>query len=80
VLIAVGDEAGLNQFDSCTLLPYAWVTSGIQKLQSLGSTRIASYCYRSSWAMIATIGSTTARAEQLGATAQVTATSTFAVP
>jgi uncharacterized protein YjdB len=74
VLIGVADEAGLNVDNACTLLPYPWTTSGIQKLQSLGSSRIASYCFRDSWTMVATIGSASAKAEQLGHSAQALAT------
>ncbi len=58
VLIAVGDEAGLNSFppSGCTSLPYSWVTAARQRLQSLGSTQIQNYCYQNQWAMIAIKG------------------------
>ena len=55
VLVAVGDEAGITQWGDfrCTKLPYAWVDGVIGKLQSLGSTNIAHYCYNDSWAILA---------------------------
>ncbi len=49
VLIAVGDEAGLQQ--RCP-----WMNTAIETLQALGSERIKEYGYRDSWAMISTIG------------------------
>ncbi|MBI2833801.1 MAG: hypothetical protein HYX76_05175 [Acidobacteria bacterium] len=68
VMIAVGDEAGLTNFDSCTRLNYAWVDEGYLALEALGSTQIRGYCYRNSWAMIAIKGQGVALAEQLGGT------------
>jgi hypothetical protein len=56
LLIAVGDEAGLNNFpasNGCTFLPYDWVTTARQRLQALGSTQIQNYCYGDQFAMIA---------------------------
>jgi hypothetical protein len=76
VMVAVGDEAGLNEFDSCTILPYAWVEAGLAALEALGATQIRGYCYRASWSLVAVKGEGTARAEQLGATAQVVAKAT----
>jgi hypothetical protein len=82
LLIAVGDEAGINNFppDSCPFLPYTWVTQGRNKLKELGSTKIDSLCYWSSWAMIAFKGEGHARAEALGHRRRAYATASFAVP
>lgn len=68
VLVAVGDEAGLTQWGDfrCTKLPYTWVDEVIGKLQSLGSTNIAHYCYNDSWGMIFVKGQTPPLAEGLG--------------
>lgn len=68
VLIAVGDEGGLNSFppDGCTLLPYSWVTTALNQLESLGSTQILDYCYWDQWAMIAIKGQGVALSEALG--------------
>jgi len=56
LLVAVADDAGLNQFDSCERLPYAWVERGLAALEQLGSSRLRDYCYRDSWAMVAVKG------------------------
>ena len=67
MLVAVGDEAGLTFWgDSrCTRLPYDWVEGVIGKLQSYGSTNIATYCYNDSWGMIFIKGQTSPMAEGL---------------
>src|SRR5262249_30662096 len=65
VLVAVGDEAGLNQLDACARLEFSWVEAGLQALEALGSTQLRSYCYRDSWGMIAVKGEGHARDEQL---------------
>lgn len=58
VLIAVGDEAGLNQFppSQCSFLPYAWVVAAMNRFATLGSTQIQNYCYGDQWAMISIKG------------------------
>jgi len=68
LLIAVGDEAGLNEFppDDCVALRQAWVEDAFRALEQLGSRQIRSYCYRDSWAMAVLKGEGSARAEQLG--------------
>jgi hypothetical protein len=67
LLIAVGDEAGLNGFDSCTFLGagHPWVEEGLQVLEGLGSELIRSYCYRDQWSMIAVKGQGVALGEAL---------------
>jgi hypothetical protein len=80
LLIAVGDEAGLNNFDSCTFLPYPWVPQVKSTLQALGSTQIGSYCYRDQWAMITVKGEGSARSEQLGHGASASTQETFTIP
>jgi hypothetical protein len=70
LLLAVGDEAGLTEFDACTHLDGAWVEDLYQTLGALGSTRIRDYCYRGSWSMLAVKGAGTALAEQLNNTGQ----------
>lgn len=57
ILLSVADEAGLNSNESCN--PYSTsscFTAGLSALEALGSTRIRSYCYWNSWAMIAIKG------------------------
>jgi len=69
LLMAVGDEAGLNNFDSCSLLNQfenPFVQPALQLLESLGSTQIRQYCYRDQWAMIAIKGQGVALSEALG--------------
>jgi hypothetical protein len=56
LLIAVADEAGLNEFSSCAQLPYPWVTAALQQFETLGSTRLRDYCYQDQWALIAVKG------------------------
>jgi hypothetical protein len=84
ILIAVADEAGLNDFPTqgnpCAFLPYPWVQEALQTLESLGSQQIGNYCYNDSWAMIAVKGEGTARSEQLSSSQEATAQSTFTVP
>ena len=64
VMVAVADDAGLNQYNTCTKFTYTWVESGVQALEALGSQQIRNYCFRGSWALVAVKGQS-ARAEQL---------------
>lgn len=76
VLMAVADEAGLNQDLSCAFFPDAshpWIAEGLAQLDSLGASRIHQYCFRSSWAMVAIKGTPAATVESLDTTAQVSA-------
>ena len=66
LLIAVADEAGLNNFDVCTFQNLSWVTQVKSALQALGSTMIGSLCYRDQWAMITIKGQGVALNEALG--------------
>lgn len=71
VLVAVGDEAGLNHHGQggeplCIRLPYVWVDEVIAKLQASGSTNITNICYWSSWGMIFVKGQPSPLAEGLG--------------
>ncbi len=79
VMVAVADEAGLTLDNSCTPY-YPWMESGLQALESLGSTQIRNYCFRDSWAIIAVKGEGVARAEQLGDQVQVSAETTITLP
>lgn len=45
VLLAVCDEAGLNNWDTCDLRPTAPVQSLLAALDRLGSRKIRNYCY-----------------------------------
>ena len=56
LLVAVGDEAGLNPDNSCAHLTGPWVETGIRFFEDLGSTSLRSYCFRDSWAMTAVKG------------------------
>ncbi len=51
VLIAVGDEAGLNLDNSCSRFPFSWVSSVLNELTGLGSQQVLNYCFRNSWAL-----------------------------
>jgi hypothetical protein len=56
VLLAVGDEAGLNVDNSCTLLSTSWTAAGLAAIEALGSTQIRQYCFRDSWSMVVVKG------------------------
>src|SRR5262249_29457802 len=72
MLIAVGDEAGLNNDNSCTHLLFTWVGEIIQALEALGSMQISNYCYQDSWELIAVKGQPSqVRDEKWGHAAQV---------
>ena len=79
IMIAVADEAGLNQFDSCSFLPFTWTESLIQTLESLGSRQIRNYCYRGSFAMITVKGEGQARDEQVANGSEASAQTTINV-
>jgi hypothetical protein len=65
LLIAVADEAGLNNFSSCTFQNLTWVTDVRNAMQALGSTQLNSYCYNYNWAMITIKGQGVALHEAL---------------
>ncbi len=79
ILIAVGDDAGINSDAACTKFSFPWVARGIQALEALGSTRISSYCFRDSWAMVAFKGGG-ARSEQRGVAVEARAQWTVIIP
>ena len=83
ILIAVGDEAGLNNFpeiDGCSHLERPWMTECFQTLEALGSQQIRNYCYRGSWAMISIKGQGTALAEQLSNSGEVSVQASLGAP
>ena len=80
ILIAVGDEAGLNSPDSCVRRSGAGIEQGLQALEALGSSQIRSYCYRGSWAMVTVKGEGIARSEQRSQTGAATAQAAFSLP
>lgn len=83
ILIAVGDEAGLNNFpevDACSHLQRPWVTETFVALEKLGSQKIRTYCYRDRWAMISIKGQANALAEQLSRSAEVSIQTSLAAP
>lgn len=58
VLLAIADEGGLNQDDSCAAFSSSsCFSSGLAAIEALGSQRIRDYCFRNSWALIAVKGS-----------------------
>jgi hypothetical protein len=61
--IAAADEAGVNEPDLCAKRPAGEPLLSL--LEGLGSREIRNYCFRDSWAMIAAVGESVARAEQL---------------
>jgi interleukin-like EMT inducer protein/VCBS repeat protein len=73
VMLAVGDEAGLNNFTSCTHLGFSWIEPFYQALESLGSTQIRSYCYQNSWAFVAIKGNPASKSEDLKTNAEASA-------
>lgn len=79
VMLAVGDEAGLNDFSSCTHLSFSWIEPFYQALEALGSTQIRSYCYRDSWAMVAIKGNPASKKEDLQTNLEVSAQITLSI-
>jgi hypothetical protein len=79
VMIAVADEAGLNNFppNGCTHLNNPYIEPFYQRLEALGSQQIRSYCYWNSYALIAVKGEGVARSEQLGASVEASAQATL---
>lgn len=63
VMLAVGEDAGLNVERSCARRTEPWVEEGVKALEALGSRKIRGYCYQDSWSMVAVVGEGTARAE-----------------
>ena len=85
VMIAVADEAGLNNFppNGCSHLGNPYIEPFFQKIESLGGQQVRNYCYWDSYALVAVKGEGAARAEQLGsaveASAQTTATASTSI-
>jgi len=79
LLIAVGDEAGLNNFttDLCSFLPHPWVAAAKQRLQALGSTQVQNICYRDQWSMVAIKGRGVALSEARSSTADAITAATL---
>ena len=73
VLLAVGDEAGLNGFETCASLSFIWTENLYRALEALGSRSIRNYCYWDSWAMAAFKGEGQAVEESLGKGVEVSA-------
>lgn len=66
VLIAVADEAGLNDWSSCRILPDPWVNAVINRLEALGSRQIRQLCYSDNFSLISIKGQGAALSEVLG--------------
>ena len=80
VMMAVADEAGLNNFDVCTLQGHSCIGPFLQKLTvEYHSTMISQYCYRNSWAMISVKGEAAARGEQLSSAGEASAQTTLPI-
>lgn len=81
VLVAVGDEAGLNNDNTlpnpCEHLSFTWVEAGLRAIEALGSTQLRNYCYRYSWAMVSVKGESGARDEKLGNAIEVSVQTTI---
>ncbi|HXU37873.1 MAG TPA: FG-GAP-like repeat-containing protein [Blastocatellia bacterium] len=73
VMLAVGDDAGLTAFDSCTHLTASWVGDLYSALHSLGAVQIDAYCYRDSWAMTVIKGNPASKNESLHSNAMTPA-------
>lgn len=84
VLVAVGDEAGLNNDNTlpnpCAHLSFLWVEAGLRAIEELGSTQLRNYCYRYSWAMVSVKGESGARDEKLGNAIEVSVQTTLILP
>ena len=65
LLLAVGDELGVNSNNECSYLSVDYVESFLSTLEDLGSQQIRDYCYQDSWSMITSIGSGEALSESL---------------
>lgn len=57
IMIAVSDEAGINDWSSCGLYLTSANKDGLSLLESLGATQIRKLCYRGTWSMITVKGS-----------------------
>lgn len=79
VMLAVGDEAGLTNFVSCTHLGFSWIEPFYQAIEALGSTQIRSYCYQGSWAMVAFKGSPATKSEDVRTNAEASAQITLPI-
>lgn len=81
-MIAVADEAGLNQFPpaSCTHLSNSCIEPFFQKLEQLGSKQIRNYCYQNSWVMVSVKGEGQARQEGLSNAIEVSGQTSLTVP
>jgi hypothetical protein len=72
VMIAIGDEGGLNVAQSCSPNGYPWTQRAYAALEALGARLIRNYCWRHSYSLIAVKGEG-AKDEQLaGQGVQVT--------
>jgi hypothetical protein len=82
VMLAVADEAGITFANDrqCTPVTDATTLALVQRLQSLGSTRIDEYCWRGSWAMVAVTGTGVALAEDYDRIEEARVEPALAVP
>jgi len=84
LIIAVADEAGLNDFppNNCAHLSNSCIEPFFQKLEQLGGLQIhiRTYCYWNSWAMVLVKGEGLARQEQLGNSVEASVQTALEVP
>lgn len=80
LLISAVDEAGLNNWSSCSLLPNPGVTAVITRLEALGSRKIRQMCYSDNWTLISVKGQGAALGESLGRGIDAVVTATVQMP
>jgi len=73
LMIAVCDDAGLTQLNSCTRRHVPEVARVVQALERLGSREIGSYCFRGAWSFVTMTGQRGALAEKSSRGSKVTA-------
>lgn len=79
LIIAVADEAGINQWDSCGPRSLPCLETFLQGIQTLGSTKIRSYCYRDSYVLLSSKNEGVV-GEQLGTAVEVSVQTKFTLP
>lgn len=80
LLMTAVDEAGLNDWSSCAILPDQPVNTLINRLEALGSRSIRQMCYSDNWVMMAIKGQGAALGESLGHGVDAAVTASIQLP
>jgi hypothetical protein len=70
--MAIAEEGGLTDYDSCQKIAAPWLLQGIEALEKLGSRKLRDYCFRGSWAAALVKGEGKVIDEKVDAKAAVT--------